>query len=234
MGEFDANPVASPSMLREVHRGKYLTPEQTQALVRALDREKDQTARRRWCCSPSPSRAQRGATGDVGKVDLDRCWTRSSRPQRSGASGAGGYAPQQQADPLCMTKREDAPASPYGSFFDRRCHELRHRRIGQGEIFGGKQCPNVDLPMISPFCRLRASQPFDRVNGFPVSRRSQKAHNGLPEGLGLGLSCWSDLPRLRQPSGHRRGRNSMGDFIASMVVRFNCLIGNAEITLCGS
>ncbi len=38
------NPAASPGMLREVHRDKYLTPEQTQALVRALDQEKDQSA----------------------------------------------------------------------------------------------------------------------------------------------------------------------------------------------
>ena len=38
------NPAASPGMLREVHRDKYLTPEQTQALVRALDADEDQTA----------------------------------------------------------------------------------------------------------------------------------------------------------------------------------------------
>ena len=37
------NPAASPGMLREAHRDKYLTPEQTQALVRALDGERDQT-----------------------------------------------------------------------------------------------------------------------------------------------------------------------------------------------
>jgi integrase len=38
------NPAASPGMLREVHRDKYLTPTETQALVRALDADKDQTA----------------------------------------------------------------------------------------------------------------------------------------------------------------------------------------------
>ena len=38
------NPAASPGMLREVHRDKYLTPQQTQALVHALDRDKDQTS----------------------------------------------------------------------------------------------------------------------------------------------------------------------------------------------
>jgi Arm DNA-binding domain len=49
------NPAASPGMLREVHRDRYLTPEQTQALVRALDAEKDQTAAAaRWPCSLSP------------------------------------------------------------------------------------------------------------------------------------------------------------------------------------
>ena len=38
------NPAASPGMLREVHRDKYLSPAETQALVRALDADKDQTA----------------------------------------------------------------------------------------------------------------------------------------------------------------------------------------------
>lgn len=38
------NPAASPGMLREVHRDKYLSPAETQALVRALDADQDQTA----------------------------------------------------------------------------------------------------------------------------------------------------------------------------------------------
>ncbi len=38
------NPAASPGMLRETHRDRYLTPDQTQALVRALDADVDQTA----------------------------------------------------------------------------------------------------------------------------------------------------------------------------------------------
>ena len=38
------NPAASPGMLREVHRDKYLSPAETQALVRALDADEDQTA----------------------------------------------------------------------------------------------------------------------------------------------------------------------------------------------
>ena len=38
------NPAASPGMVREVHRDKYLTAEQTQALMRALDMERDQGA----------------------------------------------------------------------------------------------------------------------------------------------------------------------------------------------
>jgi integrase len=38
------NPAASPSMLRETHRDKYLSPAETRALVRALDADRDQTA----------------------------------------------------------------------------------------------------------------------------------------------------------------------------------------------
>jgi integrase len=38
------NPAASPGMLREVHRDKYLGPAETQALVRALDADKNGTA----------------------------------------------------------------------------------------------------------------------------------------------------------------------------------------------
>jgi integrase len=38
------NPAASPGMLREVHRDKYLSPEETQAMMRALDADQDQTA----------------------------------------------------------------------------------------------------------------------------------------------------------------------------------------------
>ena len=38
------NPAASPGMLPRVHRDKYLTAAETQALVRALDADKDQTA----------------------------------------------------------------------------------------------------------------------------------------------------------------------------------------------
>ncbi len=38
------NPAASPGMLREVHRDKYLSPGETQALVKALDADKDETA----------------------------------------------------------------------------------------------------------------------------------------------------------------------------------------------
>jgi integrase len=38
------NPAASPGMLRETHRDKYLSPAETQALVRALDADRDQTA----------------------------------------------------------------------------------------------------------------------------------------------------------------------------------------------
>jgi integrase len=38
------NPAASPGMLREVHRDRYLTAAETQALVRALDREPRQDA----------------------------------------------------------------------------------------------------------------------------------------------------------------------------------------------
>jgi integrase len=38
------NPAASPGMLREQHRDKYLSPAETQALVRALDADKDETA----------------------------------------------------------------------------------------------------------------------------------------------------------------------------------------------
>jgi integrase len=38
------NPAASPGMLREVHRDKYLSPTETRALVSALDADKDQTA----------------------------------------------------------------------------------------------------------------------------------------------------------------------------------------------
>ncbi len=38
------NPAASPNMLREVHRDKYLSPAETQALMRALDSDKDQIA----------------------------------------------------------------------------------------------------------------------------------------------------------------------------------------------
>lgn len=38
------NPASSPGMLRETHRDKYLSPVETQALVRALDADKDQTA----------------------------------------------------------------------------------------------------------------------------------------------------------------------------------------------
>jgi integrase len=38
------NPAASPNMLREVHRDKFLSPAETQALVKALDADKDQTA----------------------------------------------------------------------------------------------------------------------------------------------------------------------------------------------
>jgi len=38
------NPAASPGMLREVHRDKYLSPAETRALVKALDADKDQTA----------------------------------------------------------------------------------------------------------------------------------------------------------------------------------------------
>jgi hypothetical protein len=36
------NPAASPGMLREAHRERYLSAEETQALVRALDQEEDQ------------------------------------------------------------------------------------------------------------------------------------------------------------------------------------------------
>ncbi len=38
------NPAASPGMLREQHRDKYLSPAETRALVKALDADKDQTA----------------------------------------------------------------------------------------------------------------------------------------------------------------------------------------------
>ncbi len=38
------NPAASPGMLREVHRDKYLTAEQTRALIRALDLEPNRDA----------------------------------------------------------------------------------------------------------------------------------------------------------------------------------------------
>ncbi len=38
------NPAASPGMLREAHRDRYLTAEQTQALIRALDLEANQDA----------------------------------------------------------------------------------------------------------------------------------------------------------------------------------------------
>jgi integrase len=38
------NPAASPGMLREQHRDKYLSPAETRALVRALDTDTDQTA----------------------------------------------------------------------------------------------------------------------------------------------------------------------------------------------
>ncbi|EKM99390.1 MULTISPECIES: site-specific integrase [unclassified Acidocella] len=38
------NPAASPGMLREQHRDKYLSPGETRALVKALDADKDETA----------------------------------------------------------------------------------------------------------------------------------------------------------------------------------------------
>ncbi|HEY1857323.1 site-specific integrase [Acidocella sp.] len=38
------NPAAAPGMVREVHRDKYLTADQTQALMRALDLERDKGA----------------------------------------------------------------------------------------------------------------------------------------------------------------------------------------------
>ncbi len=38
------NPASSPGMLRERHRDKYLSPAETQALVRALDADRDETA----------------------------------------------------------------------------------------------------------------------------------------------------------------------------------------------
>jgi len=38
------NPAASPGMLREQHRDKYLSPAETRALVKALDADKDETA----------------------------------------------------------------------------------------------------------------------------------------------------------------------------------------------
>ncbi|GAB0115740.1 phage integrase [Acidisoma sp. C75] len=38
------NPAASPGMLRETHRDRYLSPTETQALMRALDADSDQTA----------------------------------------------------------------------------------------------------------------------------------------------------------------------------------------------
>jgi integrase len=38
------NPAASPGMLREMHRDRYLSPAETRALVSALDADKDQTS----------------------------------------------------------------------------------------------------------------------------------------------------------------------------------------------
>ena len=44
------NPAASPGMLAEQHRDRFLTAAETQALVRALDAGRARTRRRPWRC----------------------------------------------------------------------------------------------------------------------------------------------------------------------------------------
>ena len=68
------NPAASPGLLREVHRERYLTPEETRALIRALDAEPCQDAAAALALLVVTGARKSEvllATWDL--VDLDRC-----------------------------------------------------------------------------------------------------------------------------------------------------------------
>lgn len=68
------NPAASPGMLREIHRDKYLTPAETQALVRALDADKDQTAASALALLiVTGARRSEAMLARWDNVDFDRC-----------------------------------------------------------------------------------------------------------------------------------------------------------------
>jgi integrase len=68
------NPAASPGMLRETHRDVYLTAQETQALVRALDAEPNQDAAAAlMLLIVTGARKSEVLTARWENVDLDRC-----------------------------------------------------------------------------------------------------------------------------------------------------------------
>ncbi len=67
------NPAASPGMMRAVHRDKYLTADQTQALMRALDLERDKGAAAVLALlTVTGARRSEIMLGTWDNVDLDR------------------------------------------------------------------------------------------------------------------------------------------------------------------